>query len=89
MVFTQYWNWFPYINFIGLALSPSMFIGVTADLKIPTSFKLNANCKQSLFDYPPNIPKEEKKKDDKKQVHKELSTTIKVRAKELMKKKES
>jgi hypothetical protein len=47
-----------------------MYIGVTADLKIPTGFKLNANCKQSLFDYPPNIPKEEKKKDDKKQTHK-------------------
>lgn len=65
-----------------------MFIGVTADLKIPTSFKLHSNCKPSLFDYPPNIPKEQKKKDDKKQTAKELSTTVKVRAREL-KKKES
>ena len=88
LVFWQYWNWFPYVNFIGLALSPSMFIGVTANLKIPTSFKLNSACKPSLFDYPPNIPKEQKKKDDKKQTAKELSTTNKVRAKEL-KKKES
>jgi 26S proteasome regulatory subunit N2 len=88
LVFSQYWNWFPYINFVGLALAPSMFIGVTANLKIPTSFKLHSNCKPSLFDYPPNIPKEEKKKEDKKQTAKELSTTNKVRAREL-KKKES
>lgn len=88
LVFTQYWNWFPYINFIGLALTPSMYIGVTADLKVPTNFKLHSNCKPSLFDYPANIPKEEKKKDDKKQTAKELSTTLKVRARE-MKKKES
>lgn len=30
LVFTQFWNWFPYINFIGLTLTPSIFIGVTA-----------------------------------------------------------
>lgn len=30
LVFTQYWSWFPYLNFIGLAISPSMFIGVTS-----------------------------------------------------------
>lgn len=58
LVFSQYWNWFPYINFVGLSLSPSMFIGVTADLKIPKSFKLQSNCKPSMFDYPLNIPKE-------------------------------
>lgn len=61
LVFSQYWNWFPYLNFIGLALSPSTFIGVTANLKIPKSFQLKSNCKPSLFDYPANIIKEEKK----------------------------
>lgn len=66
LVFTQYWNWFPYINFVGLTLSPSAFIGVTADLKIPKSFQLKSNCKPSLFDYPANIVKEEKKEKDKK-----------------------
>jgi 26S proteasome regulatory subunit N2 len=86
LVFSQYWNWFPYINFIGLALSPSMFIGVTAERKIPTSLTLHSSCKQSLYDYPPDIPKEEKKKDDKKQTAKELSTTNKVRARNLKKK---
>lgn len=58
LVFSQYWNWFPYLNFIGLALSPSAFIGTTANLKIPKSFQLKSNCKPSLFDYPPNIIKE-------------------------------
>jgi len=57
-------------------------------LKIPTSFQLHSAVKPSMFDYPANIPKEEKKKDEKKQTAKELSTTIKVRAREL-KKKES
>lgn len=66
LIFSQYWNWFPYINFIGLSLTPSMFIGVTSQLKIPINFQLLSSCKPSLFDYPPNIPKEEKKKDDKK-----------------------
>lgn len=58
LVFTQYWNWFPYINFVGLTLAPSMFIGVTSKLKIPTKFQLQSNCKPSLFDYPPNVPKQ-------------------------------
>lgn len=30
LIFSQYWSWFPYINFVGLALAPSMFIGVTS-----------------------------------------------------------
>lgn len=88
IVFSQYWNWFPYINFVGLTLSPSMFIGVTSQLKIPKSFQIQSNCKPSLFDYPPNIPKQEKKKDDKKETAKELSTTNKARAR-LLRKKES
>ena len=61
LVFSQYWNWFPYLNFIGLAIAPSAFIGVTADMKIPKSFQLKSNCRPSLFDYPPNIVVEEKK----------------------------
>lgn len=57
LIFSQFWNWFPYLNFIGLCVAPSSFIGVTADLKIPKSFQLRSNCKPSLFDYPPNIIK--------------------------------
>ena len=58
LIFTQSWNWFPYLNFIGLTLTPSIFIGVTTNLKVPISFKLKSNCKQSLFNYPANIVKE-------------------------------
>lgn len=57
IIFTQAWNWFPYLNFIGLTLTPSAYIGVTTDLKVPTSFKLKSNCKASLFSYPADIVK--------------------------------
>lgn len=70
LIFSQYWNWFPYLNFIGLALSPSVFIGVTGDMKIPKSFQLKSNCRPSLFDYPANIVVEEKKNENKKEVAK-------------------
>lgn len=70
LVFTQSWNWFPYFNFIGLTLTPSIFIGVTTSLKVPTSFKLKSNCKPSLFNYPSDIVKEEKKSDNKVEVAK-------------------
>lgn len=87
LVFTQYWNWFPYINFIGLSVAPSVFIGVTSNLKIPKTFQLKSNCKLSQFDYPANIVKEQKKKDDKKDTMKELSTTNRVKARDREKKK--
>jgi hypothetical protein len=63
-----------------------MFICVTSQLKIPPSFQLQSNCKVSLFDYPPNIPKQEKKKDDKKEAAKELTATYKAHARQLKKK---
>ena len=59
LLFAQFWNWFPYLNFIGLTLTPSCFIGVSSsNLKVPTSFKLKSNCKPSLFSYPADIVKE-------------------------------
>ncbi len=67
LIFAQAWNWFPYLNFIGLTLTPSCFIGVnTSNLKVPTSFKLKCNTKPSMFSYPADIVKEEKKTDNKK-----------------------
>ena len=88
LIFSQYWNWFPYLNFISLAVTPSMYIGVTSELKIPKSFQLKSNCKPSLFGYPANIIKEEKKNDNKKEA-KELSTTNKAKVRAALKKKES
>lgn len=55
LVFCQYWNWFPYLNFIGLSITPSVFIGVTAPIKVPKEFQIKSNCRPSLFDYPANI----------------------------------
>lgn len=80
LVFTHFWNWFPYINFIGLTLTVSAFIGVTAKLRIPTSFTFKSACKSSMFDYPPNIVKEEKKEETKKDTKVTLSTTVKFNA---------
>lgn len=88
LVFSNFWNWFPFINFIGLTITPSAYIGVTSDLKIPTSFELRSTCRPSLYDYPPNIVKEEKKEEVKKEVKVELSTTNKVKARAFKKKGE-
>ena len=77
------------MNFIGLALTPTAFIGVTADMKIPKSFQLKSNCRPSLFDYPANVVVEEKKNESKKEGAKELSTTNKAKARAALKKKES
>lgn len=57
LVFLNYWNWFPYLNFISLALTPSAFIGINSDFKIPKGFQLKSNTKPSLFGYPVNIVK--------------------------------
>lgn len=58
LVFSNFWNWFPYINFIGLTLTPSAYIGVTTDLKVPANFQLRSTAKPGTFDYPANIVKE-------------------------------
>lgn len=80
LVFSNFWNWFPYINFLGLALTPSAYIGVTAELKVPANFQLRSTAKPGTFDYPANILKEEKKEEVKKDTKVTLSTTIKVNA---------
>lgn len=66
LIFCQYWNWFPYLNFISLTLTPSVFIGITTKLQIPKDFQIKSNCRPSLFDYPANIVVEEKKAENKK-----------------------
>lgn len=76
LVFLNYWNWFPYINFIAFTLTPSAFIGINSDFKIPKSFQLKSNTKPSQFGYPANIVKEEKK-EVKKETKVQLSTTLK------------
>ncbi|KAL5230675.1 hypothetical protein ABZP36_029451 [Zizania latifolia] len=50
-VFTQFWYWYPLSYFISLAFSPTAFIGLNSDLKVP-KFEFLSNTKPSLFDYP-------------------------------------
>uniref|UniRef100_A0A0D3GXK4 26S proteasome non-ATPase regulatory subunit 1 homolog n=1 Tax=Oryza barthii TaxID=65489 RepID=A0A0D3GXK4_9ORYZ len=50
-VFTQFWYWYPLTYFISLAFSPTAFIGLNSDLKVP-KFEFLSNTKPSLFDYP-------------------------------------
>jgi len=53
-VFTQFWYWFPLLHFVSLSFTPTAFIGVNLDLKMPV-FKFKSNAKPSLFAYPPPL----------------------------------
>ncbi|KAF8402091.1 hypothetical protein HHK36_013043 [Tetracentron sinense] len=50
-VFSQFWYWYPLIYFISLAFSPTAFIGLNYDLKVPR-FEFLSHAKPSLFEYP-------------------------------------
>ncbi|KAL3724585.1 hypothetical protein ACJRO7_029711 [Eucalyptus globulus] len=50
-VFSQFWYWYPLIYFISLAFSPTAFVGLSYDLKVPR-FEFLSHAKPSLFEYP-------------------------------------
>ncbi|GAV59023.1 PC_rep domain-containing protein/HEAT_2 domain-containing protein, partial [Cephalotus follicularis] len=50
-VFSQFWYWYPLIYFVSLAFSPTAFIGLNYDLKVP-KFEFLSHAKPSLFEYP-------------------------------------
>ncbi|PHU18393.1 26S proteasome non-ATPase regulatory subunit 1 [Capsicum chinense] len=50
-VFSQFWYWYPLIYFVSLAFSPTAFIGLNYDLKVP-KFDFVSHAKPSLFEYP-------------------------------------
>lgn len=50
-VFSQFWYWYPLIYFISLAFSPTAFVGLNYDLKVPR-FEFLSHAKPSLFEYP-------------------------------------
>lgn len=50
-VFSQFWYWYPLIYFISLAFSPTAFVGLNYDLKVP-KFDFLSHAKPSLFEYP-------------------------------------
>ncbi|KAK8939281.1 hypothetical protein KSP40_PGU016575 [Platanthera guangdongensis] len=55
-VFSQFWYWYPLLYFISLSFSPTAFIGLNYDLKVPR-FEFVSNAKPSLFEYPrPTTP---------------------------------
>ncbi|XP_020579450.1 26S proteasome non-ATPase regulatory subunit 1 homolog A-like [Phalaenopsis equestris] len=55
-VFSQFWYWYPLLYFISLSFSPTAFIGLNYDLKVPR-FEFLSNAKPSLFEYPrPTTP---------------------------------
>ncbi|KAG4131319.1 hypothetical protein ERO13_D09G198500v2 [Gossypium hirsutum] len=50
-VFSQFWYWYPLIYFVSLSFSPTAFIGLNYDLKVP-KFEFLSHAKPSLFEYP-------------------------------------
>jgi len=57
MLFSQMWFWFPLINCLSLAMSPTGIIGLTEKLQIPTGFLFRSNVAPSTFAYPaPETP---------------------------------
>jgi 26S proteasome regulatory subunit N2 len=83
-VWLQYWYWYPFLHFLSLTFQPTALIGLTKDLKIPTSFMTNCNAKASLFAPPKHL---EVKKEEKKErvTTAVLSTTARAKAREARK----
>ena len=79
VLFMQHWYWYPMLNFVTLALTPTAMIAVNKDLKVPKSFQVKLNAKPSLFKYPDFLKKEEGKTKEKVETA-VLSTTAKVKA---------
>lgn len=83
----QHWYWYPMLNFVTLAMTPTAMIAVNKDLKVPKSFQVKLNAKPSLFKYPEFLKKEENKEKTKVETA-VLSTTAKVKARVDRKKKD-
>lgn len=75
----QHWYWYPLMNFMNLALTPTALIGLNKSLKVPKSFKCTSNAKASTYKYPEFI-KLDKDKKKEKVVTAVLSTTTKAKA---------
>lgn len=79
MMFMQHWYWYPMLNFLNLALTPTALIGLNKNLKVPKTFKCISNAKPSVYKYPEFI-KVDKDKKKEKIVTAVLSTTTKAKA---------
>jgi len=87
VLFMQHWYWYPMLNFLTLAMTPTALIAVDKNLKVPKSFTAKLNAKPSLFQYPEFLKKEENKEKTKVETA-VLSTTAKVKARTDRKKKD-
>jgi len=79
VLFLQHWYWYPLLNFITLAMTPTALIAVNSDLKVPKSFKFVSDAKPSTFKYPELLKKDTGKVKEKVETA-VLSTTAKVKA---------
>lgn len=79
MMFMQHWYWYPMLNFLSLALTPTALIGLNKNLKVPKTFKCVSNSKPSTYKYPEFI-KVDKDKKKEKVTTAVLSTTTKAKA---------
>ncbi|CEL95825.1 unnamed protein product [Vitrella brassicaformis CCMP3155] len=79
-LFCQLWYWFPLIHTVALAFQPTGLIGLTTDLKMPSSFAVKNTAKPEMFAYPAQF---QVKKDDAptKTTTAVLSTTVKQQLK--------
>lgn len=57
LIFTDFWHWYPLINFLGLTFSPAVLIGIDNEFRIPLSFNWKCQTKPSTFSYPAMIQK--------------------------------
>lgn len=79
MLFMQHWYWYPMLNFLSLALTPTALIGLNKSLKVPKNFKCISNAKPSFYKYPEFIKIDQDKKKEKVQTA-VLSITTKAKA---------
>eukprot|EP01029_Cantina_marsupialis_P030503 TRINITY_DN8291_c0_g1_i1.p1 TRINITY_DN8291_c0_g1~~TRINITY_DN8291_c0_g1_i1.p1 ORF type:complete len:985 (+),score=346.19 TRINITY_DN8291_c0_g1_i1:331-2955(+) len=61
MLWSQHWDWFPLMHFLGLAFTPTCMIGLDETLKMPAGFKATCHNKPSVYAYPEFLKKEDKK----------------------------
>ncbi|KAJ1679718.1 proteasome regulatory particle base subunit, partial [Spiromyces aspiralis] len=53
-LFTQFWHWFPFAQYLSLAFVPTGIIGVNKNLA-PPEFEIKCKGRKEVFDYPPKI----------------------------------
>ena len=62
-LFTQYYYWFPMIHMLNLSVNPTFLFNLDDKLKLPINYKMLSKAKPSIFGYPKEEEKDEKKKE--------------------------